>query len=172
MKNKTNQEMKACGMCCCLCLEDMENDQPITNTCGNHYVHTQCYVRYILFEYMKKKSERAYLVILCPMCRDQILYGNILETIGSFRKHIKSYRQHLQLELYKQKVDMTIIRCRELFHRIKSDDKFNRFIYKKMREHQTENFRQLNVHYKEIHKTYKETDKLWNILNPVLFKFR
>jgi hypothetical protein len=94
----------------------------------------------------------------------------MFETTKTFRTYIKNHKQHLKNELYKQKLDMIIVRCRELFHNIRSTDKLDKIIYIKMREQQNENRKQMKMHYREMQDAYKETNKLWNIINPVLFK--
>lgn len=148
---------------CCICLDDMGQRQMITNICENHYIHKRCYIKYILFHYGREER------ISCPLCRDEIVYEDIIGTIAKLRKDVRHNRKQLRYEINRQKFDIVILKLRLMLGLMKpySSSKINKF---KLYDQNVKAMKQMELHYLQMQELECETERLWNYLNPSLFK--
>lgn len=144
---------------CCICLDGMGQSQMITNICVNHYIHKRCYIKYIMFHCGGQAKIR------CPLCRDEITYEDMIGTIDELRKDVRQNRKRLRYEINKQKFDILILKMRLYLKPYNS--KINKV---KLYEQNVKAMKQMELYYLHLQELEYETERLWNYLNPSLFK--
>jgi hypothetical protein len=147
---------------CCICLDAMEVTESITNVCENHYIHKRCFIKYIMFHCGGQSR------LCCPLCRDEIVYETIIKTITKLRKDVRGHVRHLKYEIYRQKLEIMILKSKLSFCSI-SKSKKTKSSYRKMYEQNLRSMQHLDLHYLETQELALETERLWNYLNPSLF---